>query len=102
MWLFEIRSVEAQSLGEVFSSIILASLQMLDHGRSFLLGQEVRHFAEHLVREFAHVLIRPVLNLRESEDRGKLPSPHFSKISKKIARRGAKLIVCRLRWHVMS
>src|SRR5438067_322156 len=74
MWLFEIRSVEAQSLGEVFSSIILASLQMLDHGGRFFLREKIGHLAEHLVRELPHVLIRPILDLRESEDRGKLPS----------------------------
>src|SRR2546428_70265 len=72
MWLFEIRSVDAQSLGEVFSSIMLASLQMLDYGRRFFLGEEIRHLAEHLVCEFAHVFVRPVLDFREREDRGEL------------------------------
>src|SRR5437867_11200382 len=72
MWLLEIRSSEAQSLGEVCSSIMLASLQMLDHGGRFFPGEEMRHLAEDLVREFAHVLVRPVVCLREREDRGKL------------------------------
>src|SRR5438552_14941378 len=72
MWLLEIRSSEAHSLGEVFSSIIRASLQMLDHGGRFFLGEEIGHLAEHLVREFAHVFVGPVLDLCEREDRGKL------------------------------
>src|SRR2546427_13179565 len=74
MWLLEIRRVEAQSLVEVFSSIILASslLQVLDDGGCFFLREEIRHFSEHLLREFAHVFVGPVLDLREGEDRGKL------------------------------
>src|SRR5947208_668993 len=72
IWLFEIRSVEAQSLGVVFSSIILASLQMLDHGGRFFLREEIGHLAKHLVCELPHVFVGPVLDLRERKDRGKL------------------------------
>src|SRR5947209_11055789 len=72
MWLLEIRSREAHSLGEVFSSIIRASLQVLNDGGCFLLRQEVRHLAEHLVGEVAHVLVRPVLGFGEGKDGGEL------------------------------
>src|SRR2546428_11310125 len=73
MWLLEIRSSEAQSRGEVFSSIILASLQMLDDGGRFFLGEGGRHLAEHLVGEGAHVFVGPALSLGERKDGGELP-----------------------------
>src|SRR5438876_4774407 len=73
IWLLEIRSSEAHSLGEVFSSIIRASLQMLDHGGRFFLGEEIRHLAEHLVGEVAHVFVGPALTLGERKDGGELP-----------------------------
>ena len=45
---------------------------MLDHGGRFFLGEEIGHLAEHLVREFAHVLIRPILGFGEGKDGGEL------------------------------
>src|SRR5438128_8161274 len=74
MWLLEIRSSEAHSLVLVFSSSMLPSslLQVLDDGGGLFLGQEIRHFAEHLLREVAHVLVRPVLGFGQGEDGGEL------------------------------
>src|SRR2546430_15238824 len=73
MWLLEMRSVEAHSLVLVFSSSMLASLlQVLDDGGGLFLRQEIRHLAEHFVREVAHVLIRPVLGFGQCEDGGEL------------------------------
>src|SRR5437879_385194 len=72
MWLLEMRSVAAHSLVLVFSSSILPSLQVLNHSRSLFLRQEIRHLAEHFVREVAHVLIRPVLGFGQREDGGEL------------------------------
>src|SRR5438093_5575473 len=73
MWLFEMRSVDTHSLGFVFSSSMLASLlQVLDDGGRFFLREKVRHFAEHLVREVAHVFVGPVLGFGQREDGGEL------------------------------
>src|SRR5437870_13883590 len=73
MWLFEMRSVNTHSSGFVFSSSMLASLlQVLDDGGRFFLREKVRHFAEHLLREVAHVFVRPVLGFGQGEDGGKL------------------------------
>src|SRR3989338_10736474 len=73
MWLFEMRSIEAQLLGVVLSSIMgLASGQMGNHLGGFLAAQKVRQLTEHLLREFPDILVGPVFRLRDREDRRKL------------------------------
>ncbi len=45
---------------------------MLNQGRRFSLAEKVRHLSEHLLREIADLLVRPVARLRQGEDRRKL------------------------------
>src|SRR5436190_10809992 len=73
IWDFEIRSIDAQLRVVVCSSIIVASLQMLDDGRCFPLVEKVRKFSKHLLREVTNLLVRPSSRLGHSKDRRELP-----------------------------
>jgi len=61
--------MEDQLRGEVCSSIIVASLQMLDDCGGLGLVQEVRKLGKHLLREVSNLLVRPSPRLGQREDR---------------------------------
>jgi len=73
---FEIRSIEVQLRVEVCSSIIVASLQMLDYRRCLRLAQEVRELCKYLLRKLTDLLVRPPPRFSQREDRRELLRGH--------------------------
>src|SRR6185436_19881472 len=65
--------MEDQLRVEVCSSIIVASLQMLDDCGSLGLVQEVRQLGKHFLREVSNLLVRPSPRFGQRKDRGELP-----------------------------